>query len=57
MKIPAFKVRAVDTNAACGVFNGVFSVALDEKFDIEFSLKFATEAAALAVTKNEVEKF
>lgn len=67
IEIPAFRVQAIDTTAAGDVFNGAFSVALHENFDIEFSLNFASAAAALSVTKkgaqssipsrSDVEKF
>jgi len=67
IKLPAFRVQAIDTTAAGDVFNGAFSVALHENFDIEFSLNFASAAAALSVTKkgaqssipsrSDVEKF
>jgi ribokinase len=37
------------------VFNGAFSVALNENFDIKSALRFASAAAALSVTKKEAQ--
>jgi ribokinase len=51
IELSSYKVKAVDTTAAGDVFNGAFSVALSENFDIESALKFASAAAALSVTK------
>jgi ribokinase len=51
IKLPSFKVNAIDTTAAGDVFNGAFSVALNENFDIKSALRFASAAAALSVTK------
>lgn len=51
IELPSFKVKAIDTTAAGDVFNGAFSVALNENFDIKLALKFASAAAALSVTK------
>lgn len=48
---PAFKVSAVDTTAAGDAFCGAFATALSEDNSIEYSLKFASAAGALAATK------
>lgn len=50
--VPAFKVEAVDTTAAGDVFNGALCVALSEGEDIPSAVRFASAAAALAVTRN-----
>ncbi len=44
-------VHAVDTTAAGDVFNGALSVALGEGNNVEEAIRFATNAAALSVTK------
>ncbi len=49
--IPALKVDVIDTTAAGDVFCGNLAVALTEKKGLEESVKFATAAAALSVTK------
>jgi ribokinase len=49
--IPAFKVEPVDTAAADDVFNGALAVALAEKAPMQESLRFASAAAALSVTR------
>ena len=49
--IPAFKVDIVDTTAAGDVFCGSLAVALTEKMSLEDSVKFATAASGLSVTK------
>ncbi|MGA2533122.1 MAG: ribokinase [Candidatus Aminicenantales bacterium] len=50
-RIPAFRVRPVDTTAAGDVFNGALAVALAEQRAIVEALRFASAAAALSVTK------
>jgi ribokinase len=48
---PAFKISAIDTTAAGDAFCGAFATALAEGSAIEYSLKFATAAGALAATR------
>ncbi|MCX8011360.1 MAG: ribokinase [Ignavibacteria bacterium] len=49
--IPAFKVDAVDTTAAGDVFNGALVTALAEGKSLQASIKFASAASAISVTK------
>ncbi len=49
--VSAFEVEPVDTTAAGDVFNGALAVALSEGKTLELAVKFASAAAALAVTK------
>lgn len=48
---PAFKVSALDTTAAGDAFCGAFATALSEDNSIDYALKFASAAGALAATK------
>jgi ribokinase len=48
---PAHRVHAVDTTAAGDAFNGAFAAALAEGADPEAAGRFATAAAAIAVTR------
>ena len=50
-KIPAVKVKPVDTTGAGDAFNGALAVAILEEKSIEEAVKFASAAAALKVTK------
>jgi ribokinase len=49
--IPAFEVTAVDTTAAGDVFNGALAVALIEGRPLVEAARFASAAAAIAVTR------
>jgi ribokinase len=49
--VPAYEVEAVDTTAAGDAFNGALAVALAEGADLIEAARFATAAAALAVTR------
>ena len=49
--VPAYSVKAVDTTAAGDVFNGTLAVALAEGRTLDESVRFASAAAALSVTK------
>ena len=49
--IPAQKVSVVDTTAAGDVYCGSLAVAITEKKSLEDSVKFATAASVLSVTK------
>jgi ribokinase len=49
--IPAFPVEAVDTTGAGDVFCGTLAVALVEELPIREGLRFASAAAAIAVTR------
>jgi ribokinase len=49
--VPAFPVDAVDTTAAGDVFSGVLAVALVEGQPAREAVRFASAAAALAVTR------
>lgn len=65
--VPAYKVEAVDTTAAGDVFNGAFAAALSENMELLSSIRFASAAAGISVTRmgaqtsipgrNEVEQF
>ena len=48
---PAYKVNAVDTTAAGDAFCGAFAIAISEHKPVEYALKFASAAGALAATK------
>ncbi len=48
---PAFKVDAVDTNAAGDVFHGAFAVGLAEKMPLGETMRFASAAAAIKCTR------
>ena len=49
--VPGFKVKAVDTTAAGDVFNGALAVALSEGRSLLESVRFASAAAAISVTR------
>ncbi|MGM0878253.1 MAG: PfkB family carbohydrate kinase [Bacillota bacterium] len=48
---PAFSVKVVDTTAAGDTFIGTFMAMRDSNFSTEDSLRFASAAAALTVTR------
>ena len=50
-RIPAFKVKAVDSTAAGDIFNGALSVALGEGKSLADAVRFANAAAAISVTR------
>ena len=49
--VPALKVEAVDTTAAGDVFNGALTVALSEGRNLKESVRFASKASAISVTR------
>ena len=51
IRVPGFKVSAVDTTAAGDVFNGAFATALAEGKEVPDAARFANAAAALSVTR------
>ena len=51
VSVPAFIVEAVDTTAAGDTFCGAFAVALTENKTLKDSLRFASAAAAISVTR------
>jgi ribokinase len=51
LKIPAPRVKAVDTTAAGDVFSGALAVALTEDMEWEKAIQFAVRAASLSVTR------
>jgi len=55
-KIPAFKVQAVDTVGAGDCFNGVLASKLNQGEDLISSVKYATAAASIAVTRKGAQK-
>ena len=50
-KIPAPRVKAVDTTAAGDVFSGAMAVALTEDMEWEKAIQFAVQAASVSVTR------
>lgn len=66
-RVPAFKIKAVDTTGCGDVFHGVYAAALAYGFDVEQRIRFAAAAAAIKTTqhggqrgiptRNAVEKF
>jgi ribokinase len=50
-KVPAFKVRAVDSTAAGDAFNGALAVALMRGIGLEEAARYATAAAAISVMR------
>ncbi|MHA1413059.1 MAG: ribokinase [Promethearchaeota archaeon] len=66
IKIPSFKVKAVDTVGAGDCFNGVLACKLSQGINVVNAVKYAIAAASIAVTRkgaqasmpnsNEIEK-
>lgn len=67
IRVPAFKVQAVDTTAAGDAFVGAFAYGLANDWDMKKTLQYASATSAIAVTKmgaqpslpkkNEVDAF
>jgi ribokinase len=51
LRIPGFRVDAVDTTAAGDVFNAAFAVALGESKPLAEAARFANAAGAISVTR------
>lgn len=51
IRVPAFKVEAVDTTAAGDTFCGAFCVALAEGMDMRQAATFAAKASSISVTR------
>ncbi len=51
VKIPAYKIKAVDTTAAGDVFNGTLAVKLADGGSLLEAARFASAAAAISVTR------
>jgi ribokinase len=51
VSVPAFKVKAMDTTSAGDVFCGSFAVAQIEGRSLTESLRFASAASAICVTR------
>lgn len=49
--MPAIKVKTIDSTGAGDIFHGAFVYGLAKNYDLEKSLKYATIAAALSVTR------
>jgi ribokinase len=56
IRTEAFRVSAVDTTAAGDTFIGSFAAVREEAWSAEKSLKFASAAAALSVTKRGAQQ-
>jgi ribokinase len=50
-KVPAFKVKAIDTTAAGDIFCGSLATALVEGKSLEAGIRFASAASAISVTR------
>jgi len=55
-KIPAIKVQAIDTVGAGDCFNGVLASKLNQGENLITSVKYATVAASIAVTRRGAQK-
>ena len=51
IRLPALKVKAVDTTGAGDAFNGALATAIAEGMPIDLALKFATCTSAISVTR------
>ena len=51
IKVPPYKVKAIDTVAAGDCFNGAFAVAIEQGKTVLDSLRFANLASAISVTR------
>ncbi|SNS54026.1 ribokinase [Anaerovirgula multivorans] len=51
LKVPSFKVEAIDTTAAGDSFNAALAIALGEGKEIEEALKFCNAVGAISTTK------
>ena len=56
IKIPAQKVKAIDTVAAGDCYNGAFVKALAEGMNEEDAMKYASIASAIAVTRSGAQE-
>ena len=50
IRMPAYKVNAVDTTAAGDIFHGAFAYCMLKNMNLSGSLRFASMAAAISVT-------
>jgi ribokinase len=50
-RVPAFRVKAVDTVGAGDAFSGALALALTEGRELEDAVRFASAAAAVSVTR------
>ncbi|GAJ03645.1 unnamed protein product, partial [marine sediment metagenome] len=55
-EIPAFKVKPVDTVGAGDCFNGVLASKLNQGEDLITSVRYATVAASIAVTRKGAQE-
>jgi ribokinase len=51
LRVPAYRVEAIDTTAAGDAFNGALAVGMARRVDIAEALRLAAAAAALACTR------
>ena len=56
IKVPAQKVKAIDTVAAGDCYNGAFIKALAEGMNEEDAMKYASIASAIAVTRSGAQE-
>lgn len=56
IELPAFTVKAIDTVGAGDCFNGVIASKLNQGEDIITSVKYATAAASIAVTRKGAQE-